>query len=140
MNPWNNRHLTSICAVEWMIMKFNETEDFKEHFSVDALLYLLIINCSKYYDKVLYFYSPDSFWIPVVFWKATHNKETPLITWTLKRKTDNCNMYLYINLHLTENTHRTVVSLPKSSAEKEHFALEKICSKLQFCYSSNASE
>lgn len=114
-----------------MIMKFNETQDFKEHFLVDDLLFLLTINCCKYFDKVLHFYSPDSFWIPVVLWKDAHNKETPLITWTLKRKTDNCNMYLCTNLHWTENTHRAVASLPKSSAEKEHFALEKICSKPQ---------
>lgn len=32
--PWIHeiRHLTSIHVVEWMTMKFNETEDFKEHF------------------------------------------------------------------------------------------------------------
>lgn len=42
-------------------MKFHEAKDFKEHFLVDDLLFLLIINCSKQFDKVLQFYSPDSF-------------------------------------------------------------------------------
>lgn len=125
LNPWNNRHLTSIHAAEWIMMKMNETEVFKEYFLVDDLLFLLITSCSTYFDKVLHFYSPDSFWIPVVFWKDTHNKETPLITWTLKRKTDNCNTYLCTHLHWTESTYRAVVSLPKLSVEKEHFALEK---------------
>lgn len=67
-----------------------------------------------YLYKFLFLNSPDSFSIPVVFWKDTHNKETSLITWALKRKTDNCDMYLPTNLQWFKTTYRTVESAQRT--------------------------